>query len=70
VLRALDDSGYTNRKVMPHDLDGRVVAAWRESGISTPLFRKTSCGVAYAHSAPDYNGRASRSGMPSSTRCA
>ena len=33
-----------------------MVAAWRASGISTPLFRKTSCGVAYTHQAPDYNG--------------
>lgn len=47
---------YARRKVMPDELDARVVAAWRESGIATPLFRKTSCGVAYAHSAPDYNG--------------
>jgi hypothetical protein len=47
---------YARRKVMPHELDTRVVAAWRESGIATPLFRKTSCGVAFAHSAPDYNG--------------
>lgn len=38
------------------ELDARVVAAWRESGISTPLFRKTSCGVTYAHGIPDYNG--------------
>ncbi|MDQ2873301.1 MAG: hypothetical protein M3Y33_00090 [Actinomycetota bacterium] len=37
-------------------LDAAVIAAWRDSGISTPLFRKTSCAVAYAHSAPDYNG--------------
>jgi DNA repair photolyase len=48
--------GHARRKVMPRDLDARVVAAWRESGISTPLFRKTSCGVAYTHAAPDYNG--------------
>jgi DNA repair photolyase len=47
---------YARRKVMPHELDARVVAAWRESGVSTPLFRKTSCGVAFAHAAPDYNG--------------
>ncbi|BCB88869.1 radical SAM protein [Phytohabitans suffuscus] len=47
---------YARRKVMPGELDGRVVAAWRASGIATPLFRKTSCGVAYAHAAPDYNG--------------
>ncbi|MCW6007782.1 hypothetical protein K1W54_25010 [Micromonospora sp. CPCC 205371] len=47
---------YARRKVMPAELDARVVAAWRRSGISTPLFRKTSCGVAFAHGAPDYNG--------------
>jgi len=48
--------GYARRKVMPAELDARVVSAWRTSGIATPLFRKTSCGVAYAHAAPDYNG--------------
>jgi len=47
---------YARRKVMPGELDARVVAAWRASGIATPLFRKTSCGVAFAHSVPDYNG--------------
>jgi hypothetical protein len=47
---------YHRRKTMPGDLDARVVAAWKASGISTPLFRKTSCGVAYAHQAADYNG--------------
>ncbi|WP_309227473.1 radical SAM protein [Micromonospora thermarum] len=47
---------YHRRKTMPRDLDNRVVSAWRQSGISTPLFRKTSCGVAYAHGTPDYNG--------------
>ncbi|HLL68044.1 MAG TPA: hypothetical protein VK453_20355 [Micromonosporaceae bacterium] len=47
---------YHRRKVMPGDLDAKVIAAWRASGVSTPLFRKTSCGVAYAHEAPDYNG--------------
>lgn len=47
---------YARRKVMPGELDAKVVAAWRESGISIPLFRKTSCGVAFAHAAPDYNG--------------
>jgi hypothetical protein len=47
---------YARRKVMPADLDARVVAAWRASRINTPLFRKTSCGVAYTHAAPDYNG--------------
>lgn len=47
---------YQRRKVFPADLDARVVAAWRASGIVTPLFRKTSCGVTYAHQVPDYNG--------------
>lgn len=47
---------YNRRKTMPAELDAKVIAAWQASGISTPLFRKTSCGVAYAHSAPDYNG--------------
>jgi DNA repair photolyase len=47
---------YHRRKTMPADLDARVVAAWKASGISTPLFRKTSCGVAFAHQAADYNG--------------
>lgn len=56
VLMPYGDEDYHRRKAMPDDLDAAVVAAWRASGISTPLFRKTSCGVAYAHGAPDYNG--------------
>jgi hypothetical protein len=47
---------YHRRKLMPADLDAKVVAAWKASGVTTPLFRKTSCGVAFAHQAPDYNG--------------
>lgn len=47
---------HHRRKTMPADLDAKVVAAWRASGISTPLMRKTSCGVAYAHGTADYNG--------------
>jgi DNA repair photolyase len=47
---------YHRRKTMPAEIDAKVVAAWRRSGIATPLFRKTSCGVAYAHQTPDYNG--------------
>jgi len=34
-------------------LERRVLAAF---DASTPLFRKTSCAVAYAHGLPDYNG--------------
>jgi DNA repair photolyase len=51
-----DAADVNRRKVMPAELDAAVVAAWRASGISTPLFRKTSCGVAYAHQVADYNG--------------
>ena len=47
---------YHRRKTMAADLDARVVAAWRASGSTTPLFRKTSCGVAFAHGTFDYNG--------------
>lgn len=47
---------YHRRKTMPAELDAKVVAAWRASEITTPLFRKTSCGVAYAHQVADYNG--------------
>ncbi len=32
---------YHRRKMMASDLDARVVAAWRASGTTTPLFRKT-----------------------------
>ena len=47
---------YHRRKALPAELDAAIIAAWRGSGIATPLFRKTSCGVAYAHAAADYNG--------------
>jgi len=50
------DDEFNRRKVLPHDLDARVIAAWKASGISTPLFRKTSCGVSAAHQVADYNG--------------
>jgi DNA repair photolyase len=47
---------FDRRKVLPAELDARVIGAWRESGITTPLFRKTSCGVSAAHAVADYNG--------------
>jgi DNA repair photolyase len=47
---------YDRRKVLPAALDARVITAWRQSGIATPLFRKTSCGVSAAHGVADYNG--------------
>ncbi|WP_222722651.1 hypothetical protein [Actinomadura alba] len=34
-------------------MEQRILAAFSSSA---PLFRKTSCGVAYAHGLPDYNG--------------
>ncbi|MGW9351453.1 radical SAM protein [Nocardiopsis flavescens] len=47
---------YQRRKVLPEKLDAKVVRTWREHGTGVPLFRKTSCGVTYAHQVPDYNG--------------
>ncbi|NRQ31262.1 hypothetical protein HII36_05345 [Nonomuraea sp. NN258] len=47
---------WQRRKMLPADLDARVVEAWRDSGISVPLFRKTSCGVTASWQLPDYNG--------------
>lgn len=41
------------RKIVPETLEQRVLAAF---DMSTPLFRKTSCAVSYAHGLPDYNG--------------
>jgi DNA repair photolyase len=35
-----NEAEYQRRKTMAADLDTRVVAAWRASGTSTPLFRK------------------------------
>jgi DNA repair photolyase len=51
-----DEADFHRRKTMPAELDARVIAAWRASGTTTPLFRKTSCGVSFAHDLPDYNG--------------
>lgn len=47
---------FARRKVMPGELDAKVIAAWRASGVATPLYRKTSCGVSAAHQVADYNG--------------
>ena len=40
------------RKIMPRDVEMRILAQFGEA----PIFRKTSCGVAYAHGMADYNG--------------
>ncbi|MFE9331715.1 radical SAM protein [Streptomyces sp. NPDC006925] len=48
------------RKIMPEQLESRILAAFRRPGDGQapfgPLFRKTSCAVAYAHGRADYNG--------------
>jgi DNA repair photolyase len=44
------------RKILPGQLERRVLAAAAARTGGSPLFRKTSCGVAYAHGMADYNG--------------
>jgi DNA repair photolyase len=46
----------SRRKVFPERLERRILAAARSRHAGSPLFRKTSCAVAYAHEAKDYNG--------------
>lgn len=40
------------RKILPSSVERRVLRAFE----GVPIFRKTSCGVAYAHGTADYNG--------------
>lgn len=45
------------RKILPEDLERKILEGFAQSSMSElPLFRKTSCGVSYAHSSADYNG--------------
>lgn len=44
------------RKVFPRDLERRILAAAAKRSGGSPLFRKTSCAVAFAHGTADYNG--------------
>ncbi|MFD8965093.1 radical SAM protein [Streptomyces sp. NPDC059568] len=44
------------RKIMPEIAEQRVLSAFDTGGSWGALFRKTSCGVAYAHGEADYNG--------------
>ena len=44
------------RKVFPPQLERRILAAARSRYAGSPLFRKTSCAVTYAHRLADYNG--------------
>ncbi len=40
------------RKILPRDIEQRVLSAFSDR----PIFRKTSCGVAFSHGISDYNG--------------
>ncbi|MBX9685876.1 MAG: hypothetical protein K2X27_04185 [Candidatus Obscuribacterales bacterium] len=45
------------RKILPEELENKILAHFDDLPDSnTPLFRKTSCAVSYAHELPDYNG--------------
>ncbi|MFI1868912.1 hypothetical protein [Streptomyces jumonjinensis] len=48
------------RKIMPEQTERRILRLFRRPADSEepwgPLFRKTSCAVAYAHGLADYNG--------------
>ncbi|MCY3812366.1 MAG: radical SAM protein [Gammaproteobacteria bacterium] len=44
------------RKILPQELERKVLESWVEFGGSEAIFRKTSCAVSYAHGKPDYNG--------------
>lgn len=53
--------GTARRKIMPEQAEHRLLAAFNAARLpgAAPwgtLFRKTSCGVAYAHDEADYNG--------------
>lgn len=44
------------RKILPEAVEANILERYHASGIATPIFRKTSCAVAYAHGVADYNG--------------
>lgn len=44
------------RKFFPQDLEKRILVHAALFPAGSPLFRKTSCGVTYAHRVADYNG--------------
>ena len=45
-------TGTPRRKILPREVERRVLEGFGHA----PLFRKTSCAVAFAHATPDYNG--------------
>lgn len=40
------------RKILPREVEAKILKAFGDA----PIFRKTSCAVAFAHGEPDYNG--------------
>jgi DNA repair photolyase len=44
------------RKIFPEELERRILARARGTPAEGKLFRKTSCGLAFAHKTRDYNG--------------
>ncbi|MFD7104925.1 radical SAM protein [Streptomyces celluloflavus] len=48
--------GTARRKIMPEAAEQRILDAFEHDSSWGALFRKTSCGVAYAHGEADYNG--------------
>lgn len=46
----------SRRKILPEQTETRILAAFQDDTEGSPLFRKTSCAVAYAHGIADYNG--------------
>ena len=48
--------GVARRKILPAELERRVVDYFDAHAPATALFRKTSCAVSYVHGLADYNG--------------
>jgi len=44
------------RKILPRDLERKVLRLWNDLCPQTPIFRKTTCAAAFVHGLPDPNG--------------
>lgn len=49
-------SSTARRKLLPLEEERRLLRLYEAHATGTPIFRKTSCGVAHGHQQPDYNG--------------
>lgn len=47
---------FGRRKFLSADIDEKIINEYQKANIKAPLFRKTSCGVAFTHGTADYNG--------------